>query len=77
MVVILANVENIQKNCKKKIKTKHYINFLLMEASLNGKNPFFPPLWINKEKQSADFSGIKIIFWKCYTNANNSNFNIN
>lgn len=48
-----------------------------MEASLNSKNPFFPPLWINKEKQSADFSGIKIIFWKCYTNANNSNFNIN
>lgn len=43
MVVILIKAENIQKNCKKKkIKTKHYINFLLMEASLNSKNQFFP-----------------------------------
>lgn len=43
MVVILTKAENIQKIVKKKkIKTKHYINFLLMEASLNSKNPFFP-----------------------------------
>lgn len=45
MVVILTKAENIQKivkKKKKKIKTKHYINFLLMEASLNSKNQFFP-----------------------------------
>lgn len=44
MVVILTKAENIQKivKKKKKIKTKHYINFLLMEASLNSKNLFFP-----------------------------------
>lgn len=37
MVVILTRAENIQKIVKKK-----KINFLLMEASLNSKNPFFP-----------------------------------
>lgn len=52
MVVILANVENIQKNCKKKIKTKHCINFLLMEASLNGKNPFPPPPTVDQQRKT-------------------------
>lgn len=56
MVVILANVENIQKNCKKKIKTKHCINFLLMEASLNGKNPFPPPHCGSTKKNNLQIS---------------------